>query len=343
MFMMNDNPLVSIIVPVYNVEPYLDEALESVIHQTYHNLEVLVIDDGSTDGSGTICDDFARRDERIRVIHQDNRGISSARNVGLDQMRGDVVAFLDPDDVYQIVFIEKLMNVMIKENADVVLCRYTVFSDTGMRCHKRMNSKPSGAAGVYDRVRGLNAFANREINTHVWNKLYRRALWSEIRFPDGHVYEDMETSFRMFDLCTKSCVIEDPLYLHRSRPGSITTTYSVENYRDFDLAYSRIVPFMESLVPEILTEVQVRQWRRNHLESMILSYIKVPRKLRDKGVFCEELRKIIIDVGRKNNAETHGFRTRVAWEMICSCPCLLRIAYALYRPLWRLVRMITRR
>ena len=91
---MIKNPLVSVIIPVYNVELYLREALDSVINQTYRNLEILVIDDGSTDGSGTICDEYAMKDKRIRVIHQNNRGLSNARNVGLDRMNGDAIAFL---------------------------------------------------------------------------------------------------------------------------------------------------------------------------------------------------------------------------------------------------------
>ena len=93
-----DQIKVSVIIPVYNVEPYIVEALESVIHQTYENLEILVIDDGSTDGSGVICDNYAGKDARICVIHQENKGLSSARNAGLDRMTGDAVAFLDSDD-----------------------------------------------------------------------------------------------------------------------------------------------------------------------------------------------------------------------------------------------------
>ena len=94
---MGNNELVSVIIPVYNVQPYLREALDSVIHQTYSNLEIIIIDDGSTDGSGRICDEYAEQDQRIKVIHQENKGLSSTRNAGLDRMTGEIVAFLDSD------------------------------------------------------------------------------------------------------------------------------------------------------------------------------------------------------------------------------------------------------
>ena len=118
---MRGSGLISIIIPVFNVRPYLETALESVIRQTYSHLEIIVIDDGSADGSGVICDEFAKRDERIKVIHQENRGLSSARNTGIDMMSGDAVAFLDPDDSYHPDYIKAMAEAMERENADIVV------------------------------------------------------------------------------------------------------------------------------------------------------------------------------------------------------------------------------
>ncbi len=123
---MENVKLVSIIIPVYNVAPYLVEALESAIHQTYKNLEIIIIDDGSTDGSETICDEYARKDHRVRVIHQDNKGLSAARNIGLGIMTGDAVAFLDSDDALEFDYVEKLVEAMNREDADIVICRFTI-------------------------------------------------------------------------------------------------------------------------------------------------------------------------------------------------------------------------
>ena len=180
---MKDHPLISVIIPVYNVESYIVEALESVIHQTYENLEILVIDDGSTDGSGVICDKYARDDARIFVMHQENKGLSSARNVGLDRMTGDAVAFLDPDDAYEVAFIEKLLAPMLLEDADVTVCNFSVHHTTGKLKHDGERVLPLSAAGIYNHNSGLCALTDRSINVSVWNKLYHRKLWQEIRFP----------------------------------------------------------------------------------------------------------------------------------------------------------------
>ena len=120
-------PLISVIIPVYNVRHYLKEALDSVIFQTYRNLEIIIIDDGSTDGSREICDDYLD-DSRVTVIHQKNKGLSAARNAGLDIMTGEYVAFLDSDDAYQSSFIEEMVNAIVREVADIVVCKYTVHS-----------------------------------------------------------------------------------------------------------------------------------------------------------------------------------------------------------------------
>ena len=118
--------LVSVIIPVYNVESYLEEALDSVLNQSYDNLEIIIIDDGSTDSSGQICDNYEKKDERVYVIHQEHRGLSAARNTGLDIMTGEAVAFLDSDDAFNQDFIKVLADIMEKENVDVVVCNHTV-------------------------------------------------------------------------------------------------------------------------------------------------------------------------------------------------------------------------
>ena len=137
--------LVSVIIPVYNVRPYLNEALDSVLDQSYENLEIIIIDDGSTDGSSELCDEYGKKDARICVIHQDNRGLSAARNAGLDHMTGDLVAFLDSDDAYDPEYILTMLSAMYPQNAafsepvDVVVCKYTVHYSTGeMKQRKRL-------------------------------------------------------------------------------------------------------------------------------------------------------------------------------------------------------------
>ncbi len=128
---MENSVLVSVIIPVFNTAQYLVEALDSAIHQTYEKLEIIIIDDGSTDDSGKMCDEYARIDERVVVVHQHNSGLSVARNVGLNMMTGEAVAFLDSDDAYHPDFIRIMVEALIREKTDLVVCRYITHSETG--------------------------------------------------------------------------------------------------------------------------------------------------------------------------------------------------------------------
>lgn len=341
---MESNPLVSVIIPVYNVEPYLSEALDSVIRQTYGHLEIIVVDDGSADGSGSICDRFAEQDGRIRVIHQSNKGLSGARNTGLDRMTGEFCAFLDPDDAYEETYIEKLLTVMLRENADLVSCKYTAHTTDGRLRRGGSPSVPNRGSGAYDRVRGLRALADGEIGVGVWTKLYRKELWRDIRFPEGRVYEDICTTYRVFDLCGTIYVLDEPLYLHRRRRGSITDTFTLQNIRDLELSCSEFASFIESNTPDLFTPSQKRKWRQFSLNNMILIYIVRSQTAGEKDDrFLEELRKRIIAAGREKGVETLGLRTRIAWHMAYRCPRLLHIAFAAYRPVRQLVFLIVGR
>ena len=116
-------PIVSVIIPVYNVKPYLEESLESVINQTYKNLEIIVVDDGSNDGSEKICDEYAPKDDRIKIIHRKNGGLSVARNTGLDNMNGEYIAFLDSDDIYHPAMIQEMLLPLLYNKADCAVCK----------------------------------------------------------------------------------------------------------------------------------------------------------------------------------------------------------------------------
>lgn len=335
---MIHEPLVSIIIPVYNVEQYLAEALDSVIHQTYEKLEILVIDDGSSDRSGVICDTYASMDQRISVIHQENRGLSAARNVGLDRMTGEVCAFLDPDDAYENTFIEKLLTAMLREEADLVVCKYTTHQTELKLSLNNEQAMLLGSSGNYDRVHGLRALADGIINASVWNKLYRRELWQEIRYPEGYVYEDIDTTFRVFNICRIIHVIDEPLYLHRKRRGSITSTPSTKSILDRRRASSHFASFIALETPEVFKPSHLRKWRQSELDRMIVEYIICTGgKNCEEIAVKEEIRKQIISIGKESDIGTLRLRTRMAWHMLCRFPQLLKIAYSVYHPIRLLV------
>ena len=221
---------VSVIIPVYNVEPYVREALDSVVKQMYEELEIIVVDDGSTDGSSPICDEY-KTDRRVTVIHQENRGLSNARNTALDLATGDYISFLDPDDAYHPSFIEELLSAIA--DADIAVCRFTIQKTDGrLITKKRGVPHPSAKAGTYCREDSLRMLVNGIINWSVWNKLYRAELWKSIRFPNGHNFEDINTTYRVIDLSTSIIVIDPALYFTRIRSGSITQTVSWKNIDD---------------------------------------------------------------------------------------------------------------
>ena len=327
-------PLVSVIVPVYNVLPYIHEALDSVVNQTYCKLEIIVIDDGSTDGSSKVCDDYAQNDSRIRAIHQQNRGLSAARNAGLDIAKGDVIGFLDPDDTYDGTFVEELLRAMDQNDSDVAVCHYTIhYTEHPMFRKESDKPVPPINAGAYGRIEILHALADGALNVSVWNKLYRRKLWKDVRFRDGHVYEDNEASLCVFDLCESVCVIPQPLLLHRKRRDSITSTGSEANMRDMILAASYFVSFVASRTPEVFTLTQLEARQHTLLGRMITAYANLPWEEDDESrAFRRILRSKISEYGDELGINDCGHRMRIAYHMV-SYPPLLRIVYSLERSL----------
>lgn len=184
--------MVSVVVPVYNVEPYLKQCLESICRQDYKNLEILIVDDGSTDGSSLICDEFAKVDERIRVIHQKNMGLSEARNTGMKYAGGEFLYFVDSDDWLEVEAIGNLMETQQARGADVVCGSYCI-SDGLMRRDCVCKSREyAGDEGLFELCR------DREIKNYAWGKLYRRVLFDGVEYPSGKLFEDIYTTYRVF-------------------------------------------------------------------------------------------------------------------------------------------------
>ena len=225
--------LVSVIVPVYNVLPYLRESLDSVINQTYKDLEIIIVDDGSTDGSDAVCEEYAK-DSRVKVIHQKNHGLSAARNVGLDIARGDYIAFLDSDDVYLPDMIQTMVEGIQKSQADVVVCgfiRVCSKKNITKKKIKKIHGLIITDEETISRDDAIKLVTNK-LRPCVWNKLYKKEVWNELRFPVGRVFEDTWIIPPMFEKFERIHFIPQTLILYRQRSGSISTTISVKNIED---------------------------------------------------------------------------------------------------------------
>ena len=207
---------ISVIIPVYNVVRYLPKCIDSVRNQTYQNLEIIVIDDGSTDGCGGICDAYAKKDERIRVVHQKNQGRSAARNRALDIMTGDLVGFVDFDDWIEPDYYEVLEKHMRKTGADIVTSGYYyVYQD------KVIKSRINHQEAPYDKYSGLKALSEHKIPHVVWNKLYRKNLFAALKFIEGRTYEDVLITYRLIMRAERIECMDIYGYHQTMRAGSI--------------------------------------------------------------------------------------------------------------------------
>lgn len=211
--------LLSVIIPVYNVKPYLEKCVESIVDQTYHNLQIILVDDGSTDGSQTICDELAQKDSRIVVIHKENGGLSTARNVGMDRAKGDYIAFVDSDDWLERNMYEVLINQLEAHDADLVACSF-------YEC-KGDEKKAVGDSKNISVFNTEEIFINKnQLRFLVWNKVFRRSFVEKLRFVPGQVYEDFHFCRQVFLKTKKLIYLDVPFYDYRiSRPGNTNSSF----------------------------------------------------------------------------------------------------------------------
>lgn len=244
------NDLISIIVPIYNVLPYVDKCISSVLMQTYEQLEIILVDDGSTDGSSSVCDSYVNKDKRIRVIHKTNGGLSDARNVGIESAMGDYILFVDGDDYISPDMCDVLLRNIHENRADIAMC--SIYIEQGGDIWQKKLMFPNGTIVERDAI--LEAWADSDTVDYVIavNKLYKRELFftSEcIRYPIGRLHEDEFTSYRLLYAANTVVFVEDPLYYYVQRNGSITSTYSERNLNDFADAIREYIPWADRIAP----------------------------------------------------------------------------------------------
>lgn len=213
----------SIIVPVYNVESYLEETLQSILKQTFTDFELLLVDDGSTDNSGKICDKYAESDNRIKVVHKENGGVSSARNVGVQNAQGEYVGFVDSDDIISETMYDGLLKVAEKQGADIVQCTHV--RNIGELNH---DISPQNIE-IYDTVGALKQLYVKYYTNcfSLWSKIYKKEVFSGIKFPEGRVFEDDEVIPHLIYNAKKVVMIENAWYCYVERNNSIITGASI--------------------------------------------------------------------------------------------------------------------
>ena len=222
-------PLISVIVPVYNSEEYLHPCLDSILDQSYHNLQIILIANRSTDNSDEICDEYALKDSRIEVLHQANTGLSDARNKGIELARGQYLSFVDGDDCLRSTMLEELYHALKEQDCLMSMCGFDRFNSQGIQksfCLVWPNETISGMQMLEEKLQ----YDLEELIT-VWGKLYDRCLFETLRFSVGKSFEDLFITPQLYYQAGKIALVKQGLYLYRLREGSITMKpYSLDNY-----------------------------------------------------------------------------------------------------------------
>ena len=213
-------PIISVIVPVYNVEKYVSKCLDSILKQTLKDIEIIVVDDGSTDNSGSICDRYAEQDKRIRVFHKENGGLSSARNYGIDRAKGEYIGFIDSDDYIEDDMYEVLFDLILKFDADISMCAiYYVYPKTVI------NKSTDNEIFVVSNEEAIKIVLEAKINTvNAVNKLYRKELFNQVKYPIGKIAEDAFVIVKLLQQCNRVAITTEKKYYYIHRSDSITTS-----------------------------------------------------------------------------------------------------------------------
>ena len=277
--------LVSIIVPVYNVKPYLERCVNSLIGQSYRDLEIILVDDGSTDGSGELCDDLTHKDNRIKAIHKSNQGAAAARNAGIDISSGEFICFVDSDDYVNYEYVRYLYEICTKNGADIGMCGHLI-TDKDDYYELIDFSKP---IELYSKDEILDKFFTDMHGSIIipWNKIYKRKCISDIRYVVGMICEDEATTVKFLYNADKIAFGKEVGYYYFSRPDSITgSAYSKRNLDILKAYESRLLFYKEQGEDKLyIRECQF------YLSEILNQYSKVKKFLKDDNDTLKMLRK----------------------------------------------------
>lgn len=248
-------PLISVIIPVFNINEFLPVCLDKICNQTYVNLEIIIIDDGSADGTARTCDIYAQRDSRITVIHKENEGQAVARNLAIQKSSGEYIAFVDGDDWIRQDYIECLYKLSIKYNAEIINCNFVKTKRFGYIDDNLGSMKEV----LFDSEKAIeNLCYLKELNCAPYSKLFRRHIWNDLKFPEGYLYEDLATIYRTYNAADKIIYVDYNGYFYFQRQGSsLNTGFSA---RKLSRVYfsKKIFNFVKSNYPHIVDAAYCR-------------------------------------------------------------------------------------
>lgn len=281
--------MVDIIIPVYNVSLYLRTCIESVLHQTYKDIHIILVDDGSTDGSSSICDEYVQYDN-VTIIHQQNGGLSAARNTGLRYLKGEYVMFIDSDDWIEPNAVEDLVCALRKHSGDIACCRFFFEYENRIKD----TSLQTGKIKFFNREEALlEVLAKRSIGYAAWGKLYRRKLFESVRFPVGKIHEDIPVTPKTFLLSNGIITLDKALFHYRQQEGSLSRgvykkanyalfQFSVDNHYLVDIYPSLKDAYYASLYTackDLLTLFKTKEQKKEFASDYALYYNEIKRNI----------------------------------------------------------------
>lgn len=247
------NPIISIIVPVYKVETYLNKCIDSILNQTFEDFELILVNDGSPDKCGEICEEYAKKDSRIRVFHKENGGQATARNFGIDVARGEYIGFVDSDDYIEPEMYEVLYNMCINDNCDMVNCSSKIY----FKNHIKVNG--NGEKVIHSKREAMRVVIEGLLYDEcLWSKLVKKSLLKDLRMPIGIIYEDTAFVYKIVDKCERVGYIGLPMYNYIKREDS-TMDRAVKDIRmDAILVYKEMYKFVKNKYPDIADIVMLK-------------------------------------------------------------------------------------
>lgn len=293
---MEDYGLISVIIPVYNVEKYLKQCVDSVLAQTYQNIEIILVDDGSTDSSGQICDEYSNQHKSIKSLHEQNGGASSARNYGLKHAKGDYVYFLDSDDYLINNAIERMVVCAVNNQADLVFIEAKSIDESGKEIksnyHYHTQYIPQSP---YEAMQMMMDFKEFHVGSPFFFIKRKLFIENNLTFTEGIMYEDMIMSYQLFSLAQRCAHVHEPIYIRRYRPNSVMTSAKTEkNYVSAATVYREVSTFMKTLPDDKQSPNHVIRCAYNVLNI----YRQMPADVQKK--YKEDYKDIIQDIVNKD-------------------------------------------
>ena len=322
--------LISVIIPIYKVEEYLDRCVQSVRKQTYKNLEIILVDDGSPDNCCTMCDNYASQDKRVKVIHKENGGLSDARNAGIEIATGEYLTFIDSDDYVSLDYIEYMYKLIQHGKSLLSICGV---KDIWKNTKIDQNNSVIKEINLSSSEAFKNLLFDKGIEICAYAKLYHKSLWENIRFPKGKVYEDTAIMYKIFDEAKKISFGNKKCYYYIARIGSISKQQGYnKNEEDYIIHTTQMLEYIEKKYPELKTAVHRFDLYSKFRILRMLIFTK-PRNI--------EMEKFCIDAIKKNKKEVFFCKDTPKRDKVAIL--LLNLGLSTFKYTWTLYCQFTGR